>query len=105
MSRLSLSVNLALAWNQAHQELNLGRQGYSYIHMCLCLCVGLDKDSVLFLLSTLSQPFKVGFRWDKRENGLLNWYNLARHQLVSQNCRGYLFCYFCPYLSHFKTEF
>ena len=50
ISRLSLSVSLALAWNQAHQELNLG-QGYSYIHMCLCLSVGLDKDSVLFLLT------------------------------------------------------
>ena len=41
--------------------------------------------------------------------GLLNLYNLisnlASHQLVSQNCRGQLFCYFWPDLSHFKPDF
>ena len=52
---------------------------------------------------------KRNFDGIKEKIGLLNQYNLtshlASHQLVSHNCHGQQFCYFWPYLSHFKSDF
>ena len=52
---------------------------------------------------------KFDFDGKKEKIGLLNQYNLTCHlgchQLVSKDCRGQVFCYFWPDLSHFKSDF
>ena len=63
-------VNLAPAWNPAHQELNLD-QGYSFIHMFLCMCVDLDKHSLPFLLQANLSHLKSDFDGIKEKIGLL----------------------------------
>ena len=55
--------------------------------------------------TTCTSPRKLKFCKETQFNPTSPEMEKNMDQLVSQNCRGQLFCYFWPYLSHFKSDF